>query len=70
MSGELLGRRLLRLDALYCAVAGLIALLLFAPLAGLLGAPPAVLLAGALQTVPPCSVAPVEPGMAMLAMRP
>jgi len=39
MSGELLGRRLLRLDALYCAAAGAIALLLFAPLAELFGTP-------------------------------
>jgi hypothetical protein len=39
MSRELLGRRLLRLDALYCAAAGVIALLLFMPLAELLGTP-------------------------------
>ena len=36
MSGETLGRRLLLLDAIYCAGAGAVALVLFAPLAGLL----------------------------------
>jgi len=45
MFGERLARRLLRLDAAYCAGAGLIAIALFAPLASLLGAPGAVLVA-------------------------
>ena len=35
MSGEALGRRLLRLDAVYCAGAGLILVALFMPLARL-----------------------------------
>jgi hypothetical protein len=49
MSGEALGRRLLRLDAAYCAGAGAIALLLFSPLARLLDAPePVPAVAGAL----------------------
>jgi hypothetical protein len=39
MSGEALGRRLLRLDAAYCAGAGLIALVLAAPLSRLFGVP-------------------------------
>ena len=39
MSGEALGRRLLRLDAAYCAAAGLIALVLAAPLSRLSGVP-------------------------------
>ena len=51
MSGELLGRRLLRLDALYCAGAGLVAVLLFAPLADLLHAPPPVLLVAGVATL-------------------
>jgi hypothetical protein len=42
VSGEVLGRRLLRLDAVYCAGAGLIAVALFAPIARLLEAPQAV----------------------------
>jgi hypothetical protein len=51
VSGELLGRRLLRLDAIYCAGAGLIALALFAPLARLLETPRAVPLAAGAATV-------------------
>jgi hypothetical protein len=43
VSGETLGRRLLRLDAAYCAAAGLIAVAAFAPLAELLAAPRALL---------------------------
>ena len=43
MTGERLGRRLLRLDAAYCAVGGLIALVLVAPLASLLGVAEVVL---------------------------
>jgi hypothetical protein len=42
VTGEALGRRLLRLDALYCAAAGVIAIALFAPLAELLHTPPAI----------------------------
>jgi hypothetical protein len=42
VAGELLGRRLLRLDAVYCGGAGLIAIALFAPLADLLRTPRAV----------------------------
>jgi len=51
MSGELLARRLLRLDAFYCAGAGLIAVLLFAPLATLLDTPPAVPAVAGIATV-------------------
>ena len=52
MSGELLGRRLLRLDAVYCAAAGLIAVAFVAPVAGLLQVPRAALaLAGAAAVV-------------------
>src|SRR5215213_9660133 len=51
MPGELLGRRLLRLDAAYCAGAGLIALAAFAPLARLLDTPRAVPLAAGAATV-------------------
>jgi hypothetical protein len=51
MSGELLGRRLLRLDAFYCAAAGLIALLLFERLAELLGTPRAVPIAAGTATL-------------------
>jgi len=41
MSSELLARRLLRLDAFYCAGAGLIALAASVPLAGLFDVPTA-----------------------------
>ena len=51
MSGEALGRRLLRLDALYCAGAGLIALILFAPLAELFDVPAALLVATGIATL-------------------
>lgn len=51
MSGELLGRRLLRLDALYCAGAGLIALILFAPLAELFHIPGVLLVAVGVATL-------------------
>jgi hypothetical protein len=51
LSGELLGRRLLRLDAGYCAGAGLIALGAAAPLARLLETPRAVPLAAGAATV-------------------
>ena len=51
MSGELLGRRLLRLDAGYCAGAGLIALAAFAPLARLLETPQIVPLAAGVATI-------------------
>ena len=51
MTGEALGRRLLRLDALYCAGAGLIALLLVAPLAELFGIPPALLVGAGVATL-------------------
>ena len=43
MPGETLGRRLLSLDAAYCAAAGLIAAVAFAPLSELLAAPRALL---------------------------
>jgi hypothetical protein len=49
--GEVLGRRLLRLDAIYCAGAGLIALALFAPLARLLETPRAIPLAAGTATL-------------------
>jgi hypothetical protein len=39
VTGEALGRRLLRLDAVYCAGAGLLAVALFGPLARLLEIP-------------------------------
>jgi hypothetical protein len=45
MDGETLGRRLLRLDAVYCAIGGLIAIAAFAPLAELVAAPGALLVA-------------------------
>ena len=51
MFGERLARRLLRLDAAYCAGAGLIAIALFAPLASLLGAPRPVLVASGLIAI-------------------
>ena len=51
MTGEALGRRLLRLDALYCAGAGLIALLLFAPLAELFRIPPVLLVGAGVATL-------------------
>jgi hypothetical protein len=51
MSGELLGRRLLRLDAGYCAGAGLISIGLFAPLARLLDAPTGAPLAAGAATL-------------------
>ena len=51
MSGETLGRRLLRLDAGYCAGAGVIALALHGPLARLFDAPSAVLVALGAATV-------------------
>lgn len=43
MTGEALGRRLLRLDAAYCAAAGLITVAAFGPLSSLLAAPQALL---------------------------
>ena len=57
MFGERLARRLLRLDAAYCAGAGLIAIALFAPLASLLGAPRAVLVHLGLVIVWACVLA-------------
>ena len=51
MSGETLGRRLLRLDAVYCAGAGLIAVALFAPLAQLFDTPRLVPAAAGVATV-------------------
>src|SRR6266540_3877610 len=51
MSGEVLGRRLLRLDAIYCTGAGLIALVLFAPLARVLETPRTVPLAAGAATL-------------------
>jgi hypothetical protein len=51
VSGELLGRRLLRLDAVYCAVAGLIAIVFSAPLAGLLDIPSGIPVASGVATV-------------------
>jgi hypothetical protein len=46
VAGETLARRLLRLDAAYCAAGGTLTLILFTPLARFLGAHEA-LLAGA-----------------------
>ncbi|MGH3111617.1 MAG: hypothetical protein ACRDQT_11960 [Gaiellaceae bacterium] len=43
MTGETLGRRLLRLDAAYCTAAGVIAVAAFAPLSNLLAAPQTLL---------------------------
>jgi hypothetical protein len=51
MSGEALGRKLLRLDALYCAGAGLIALVLSAPLADLFGIPRLLLVVAGIATL-------------------
>jgi len=51
VTGETLGRRLLRLDAAYCAGAGLIAVAAFAPLAELLAAPRALLAAAGLAAL-------------------
>ena len=51
MTGEVLGRRLLRLDAVYCAGAGLIAIVLFTPLARLLETPRAVPVVAGVATV-------------------
>src|SRR5215211_437374 len=42
MAGDALARRLLRLDAVYCAGAGLLAIALYAPLSRLFEAPQAV----------------------------
>lgn len=42
MSDETLARRLLRLDAIYCAAAGVIAIVGFGPLASLLAIPRAI----------------------------
>jgi hypothetical protein len=49
--GEQLARRLLRLDAAYCAGAGLVAIALFGPLGSLLGAPRAVLVVSSLIAI-------------------
>jgi hypothetical protein len=51
VTGETLGRRSLALDAAYCAVAGLIAIVAFAPLAELLAAPEALLVAAGVATL-------------------
>jgi hypothetical protein len=51
MTGETLGRRLLQLDAAYCAAAGLIAIVAFAPLADLLAAPEALLVGAGVATL-------------------
>jgi multisubunit Na+/H+ antiporter MnhF subunit len=51
VTGETLGRRSLALDAVYCAVAGLIAIVAFDPLAELLGAPEALLVAAGFATI-------------------
>ena len=51
MTGETLGRRLLMLDAAYCAVAGLIAVAAVAPLAELLAAPRALLVVAGIGAV-------------------
>jgi hypothetical protein len=45
MGAETLGRRMLVLDAAYCAAAGTIAIIAFAPLAELLAAPEGLLVA-------------------------
>ena len=51
MSGERLGRRLLRLDAVYCFAAGVIALVLSVPLGRLLDIPAGVPAAVGLATI-------------------
>jgi hypothetical protein len=51
VSGEALARRLLRLDAAYCAAAGLILVALFLPLSRLFHVPAAIPLAAGLATV-------------------
>jgi hypothetical protein len=51
VSGEALARRLLRLDAVYCAGAGLILVALFLPLGRLFHVPPALLLAAGVATI-------------------
>lgn len=51
MTGETLGRRLLRLDAAYCAVAGLIVVATFAPLSELLAAPEALLIVAGMAAI-------------------
>jgi hypothetical protein len=51
VTGEMLGRRLLRLDAAYCAVAGLIAAVAFAPLSELIAAPQALLVVAGLAAL-------------------
>ena len=51
MSGEALARRLLRVDAVYCAGAGLILVALFLPLAGLFHVPPAIPLVAGVATI-------------------
>jgi hypothetical protein len=51
MAGETLGRRLLTLDAVYCAAAGVIAIVAFVPLAELLEAPEPLLVAAGGATI-------------------
>jgi len=51
VTGETLGRRLLRLDAAYCAAAGLIAVATFAPLSELLAAPQALLVVAGVAAI-------------------
>jgi hypothetical protein len=51
VTGETLGRRLLRLDAAYCAVGGLIAVAAVAPLAELLAAPRGLLVAAGIGAI-------------------
>ena len=52
VSGEVLGRRLLRLDAAYCGAAGVIAVAAFGPLSDLFGVPaPLLFVAGPVTIV-------------------
>jgi hypothetical protein len=51
VSGELLGRRLLRLDAVYCAGAGFIAIVFSVPLARLLETPRGIPVVAGVATV-------------------
>jgi hypothetical protein len=51
VTGETLGRRLLRLDAAYCAVAGLVAAVAFAPLSEVLAAPRTFVVAAGLAAL-------------------
>jgi hypothetical protein len=51
VAGETVGRRLLRLDAAYCGIAGVVAIVAFAPLAEVLAAPEALLLGAGVAAI-------------------